>query len=102
MGKNSTRESLAREMTNVVVHEILTVHTNRPEAVPSVKSEAIEYRSNAEKILKKFNWNADDKSYIKNKALKMIKEKMASKYPDVKYSEQEAINRLKKIIEEIM
>ncbi len=102
MGKNRTREFLIREAVNIVVHEILTKHTNRPESVHFLKSEAIEYRNKAEKISKTYNWNADDKEYIEKKALELIKEKLATKYPDVKYLEQEAISKLSEIIKDIM
>ncbi len=98
MGKNRTRESLIRELVNVVVHEILAKHTNKSESVHFLESEAIEYRDNAEKISKAYHWNAEDKEYVKNKTLELIKEKLAVKYPDVSYSEQEAIDKLSEII----
>jgi len=102
MGKNRIRESLIREVANVVVHEILIKHTNRPESVHSVESEAIEYRSNAEKISETYNWNAENKNYIKDKALKMIKAKLVTKYSDIEYSEQKVINKLNEIIDDII
>ena len=102
MGKNRIRESLIRKIVNSVVHEILTKHTNRSESVHFLESETIEYRNNAKKILETYNWNAEDKDYIKKKALKLIKEKLASKYSDVKYLEQEAIIKLSKIIKNII
>lgn len=102
MGKNRTRESLIRELVNIVVHEILTKYTNRPESVHFLQSETIEYRTKAEKTSETYNWNADDKEHIEKKALELIKEKLAIKYPDVIYSEQEAINKLSEIIKDIM
>lgn len=102
MGKNRTRESLIREVVNLVVHEILAKHTNRPESVHFLGSETIEYRSNAKKISETYNWNAGDKEYIDKKALELIKEKLATKYPDVRYLEQEAIGKLSEIIKNIM
>lgn len=102
MGKNRTRESLIREVVNMVVHEILAKHTNRSESVHFLESEIIEYRNNAKKISETYNWNADDKEYIEKKALKIIKEKLAAKYSDVEYSEQEAIRKLKEMIKNIM
>ncbi len=102
MGKNRTRESLIREIVNIIVHEIVTKHTNRPESVHFLESETIEYRNKAEKISKTYNWNSDDKEHIEKKALELIKEKLAAKYPDVSYSEQEAISNLRKIIKDIM
>ena len=101
MGKSRTRESLIREVVNIIVHEILTKHTNRPESVHFLESETIEYKNKAEKISETYNWNADDKEYVEKKALELIKEKLAAKYPDVKYLKQEAINKLSRIIKEI-
>ena len=101
MGKNRTRESLIREITNLIVHEILRKNTNRPESKRFLESEAIEYRGRVEKTLDKYNWNNEDKEYIKEKSLKFIKEKLAVKYPDVKYSEQEAVEKLRKMISSI-
>ncbi len=102
MGKNRTRESLIREVANIVVHEIITKHTNKPESVHFLESETIEYRHRAQKTSKTYNWNADDKEYIEKKALKLTKEKLAVKYPDVKYLEQEAISMLNEIIKNII
>ena len=102
MGKNRIRESLIREIANIIVHEIVAKHTNRPESVPFLESETIEYRSNAEKTLKKYNWNTDDKEYIEKKALKMIKEKLAVKYSDVIYSKQEVISKLREMAKDVV
>ncbi len=101
MGKNRTRESLIREITNIVVHEILAKHTNRTESAHFLESETIEYRSRAEKTSEKCNWNIDDKEYIEEKSLKLIKEKLAAKYSDVEYSEQEVIKKLKEMIKNL-
>ena len=102
MGKNRTRESLIREITNIIVHEIVAKHTNKPESVHFLESEIIEYRGRAEKTSKKYNWNADDEEYIEKRALKIIKEKLATKYPDVKYLEKEAISKLREMIKEMI
>lgn len=102
MGKNRTRESLIREIANTIIHKILTKYTNRSESVNFLNSETIEYRNNAKKISKIYNWNSEDKNYIERKALELIKIKLSNKYPDVKYSEQEAIDYLKEIINEII
>ena len=102
MGKNRTRESLIRELVNIVVHEIVKKHTNRFESVHFLESETIEYRNKAEKISETYNWNADDKEHIEKKALELIKEKLAAKYSDVRYSEQEAASKLNEIIKDIM
>ena len=102
MGKNRIRESLTREIANLVVHEILAKHTNRSESIHFLSSEKIEYRNKAEKISKTSNWNASDKEYVEKKALKLIKEKLTTKYSDVIYPEEEAVNKLNKILKEII
>lgn len=101
MGKNRIRESLIREIANIIVHEIVVEHTNKPESVHFLESEIIEYRSQAEKTSKEHNWNVEDKEYIEEKALKIIKEKLAVKYSDVRYSEQEVIKKLKEMIKQV-
>ncbi|MFH1365367.1 MAG: hypothetical protein ABIH28_02175 [archaeon] len=101
MGKNRNRESLIREVVNIVVHKILAKHTNRPESVHFLGSEIIEYKNKAEKISETSNWNAEDKEYIEKEALELIKEKLSTKYSDVKYSREEAKNILSEIIKEI-
>jgi hypothetical protein len=102
MGKNSDRESLIREITNLVVHEIVTRYTNKPESRHYVDSEIINYRGNAEKKSKTHNWNDFDKESVKEKALKDINKKLAVKYSDIIYPEEEALTKLNKVIEEIM
>jgi len=99
MGKNRIRESLIREITNIIVHEIILKHTNRPESVHFLESEIIEYRSMAEKTSEKYNWNAEEKKDIERKALEMIKKKLVVKYSDVKYSEKEVIGELGKMMD---
>ena len=101
MGKNRNRESRIRELVNITVHKILAKYTNRPESAHFLGSETIEYRNKAEKISETSNWNAEDKAYIEKKALELIKEKLSTKYSDVKYLEKEASNILSEIIKEI-
>jgi len=102
MGKNNTRESLTREIASVVLHHIVREHTNRPESVHFLESETIEYRNKAEKMSQIYNWNSEDRVYVEKKALKLIIEKLANKYPDIKYKEQEAVDKISKIIKDIM
>ena len=102
MSKNRTKESLIREISNIVVHEIVAKHTNKPESMHYLKSEIIEYRNRVEKTVEMYNWNSTDLAHIEKKSLILIKDKLANKYSDVKYSEEEAITKLKKIIEEIL
>lgn len=102
MGKNRDLESLIKLIVNIVVHEIVIRHTNRPESKHFLDSEIIEYRSQTEKTAKSHNWNNEDKKYVEEKALEKIKEKLGFKYPDINYSEQEAIKKLKEMINDLM
>ena len=102
MGKNRIRESLIREIVNIIVHEILVKHMNRAESVHFLELETIEYKHKAEDISERHNWNAEDKENIEKKALELIKEKLAVKYPDARYLEQEVISKLREIIKDII
>jgi len=102
MGKNRDRESLIRLLVNTIVHEIVMNNTNRPESAHFLNSEIIEYRSQTEKAAEKYNWNNEDKQLLEEKSLKGIKEKLAAKYPDVKYSKEEIIKKLKHLIKDIL
>lgn len=102
MGKDRVKESLIREIANLVVHEIVAKHTNRPESSHFLNSEVIEYRNRAEKTAEEYNWNEEDRNNIEKKALQMIKEKLAAKYSDVKYSEQEIIKKLNDMIKNMI
>ena len=94
MGKNRDRESLITLIVNTVVHEIVVKHTNKPESKNFLTSEVVEYRSKSEKVAKQHNWNDQDKKDIRSKALKKIKERLASKYPDVQFTEKEVSDAL--------
>jgi len=61
---------------NIAVHEMVAKHANRPDASHFLRSEIVEYRAQEEKL--------------------------SLKYADVLFSEQEAIKKLKEIIEETM
>ena len=102
MGKNRDRESLIRFIVITIVHEIVLANTNRQESEHFLNSEVIEYRSQTEKSADNYNWNNEDRKYIEEKALKMIKERLAVKYSDVSYSEQELKSLLNEFIEEML
>lgn len=102
MGKNRDRESLIRVISNVLVHEIIARHTNKPESASFTESEIIEYRSLAEKTAEGYNWNEEDKKHAEEKALKFAKDKLAVKYSDISYSENELRAGLKELIKEMM
>ncbi len=101
MGKNRNREALIRTIINTIVHEILAEHTNKPESGHFLKSEVIEYRSQAKKKTEKHNWNNEDIAYIKENALKRIKERLDNKYSDIEYSETEAKEKLENFLNKI-
>ena len=102
MGKNRDRESLIRNIVNVVVHMMVIENTNKPESKNHLDSEIIEYRSNVEKTLGTHNWNNEDKKYVEEKSLKLIKNKLENKYSDVRYKEDKLIDRLKEMLSEMM
>jgi hypothetical protein len=102
MGKNRDIESLVRLIVNTIVHEIIVKHTNKPESKHFLGSEIAEYRSQTEKMAEQYNWNNQDKEHIKEKALKKIKEKLASKYPDISFSAKEAEKLLDKEINDLL
>jgi hypothetical protein len=102
MGKNRDTESLVRLMTNTIVHEIIIKHTNKPESKPFLGSEIAEYRSQTEKMAEQHNWNDKDKEKIREKAIKNIKQKLASKYPDISYSIKEAEKLVDEEIKELL
>jgi hypothetical protein len=90
MGKNRDRESLIRKIVNTIVHEIVVRHTTRPESKDFLESEIIEYRGQVEKTSEKHSWNDTDMEYVKEKSLKKIKDKLKTKYSDIKYDIKEA------------
>lgn len=102
MGKNRIRDSLIRGIANVVVHEIVARHTNRPESAHFLRSEVIEYKNQAGDISGSYNWNNEDKKIISDKALERIKDILSDKYQDVNYSEKEIINKLEEVIGELI
>ena len=57
MGKNRVRKSLIRGIVNIIVHEVLAKHTNKPESTHFLSSEVIAYRGQTRKIANEFNWN---------------------------------------------
>jgi hypothetical protein len=86
MGKNSAIKTLGKRIGNIVLHNLLVKHTNRPESRGYLQSEAIEYRNAAIKDAKKYNWNHDDKRELKIAAINFIEQKKAKKYVDVNFS----------------
>lgn len=98
MGKHSDREELIQLLVATVVHKLVARHTNRPESLPFLQSEAVEYFGQAREISSEHTWNYADKNYIKEKTLRQTLNKMESKYSDIFFSEHEA----REILEEIV
>ena len=101
MGKNRDREALISLIISTVVHELLAQHTNRPASEHFLQSEVAEYFDQAKEIASEHTWNDSDKAYIKEKALKKIKNRMEFKYSDINFSEKEALSFLDKVIAEL-
>ncbi len=102
MGKNRVRESLIKQIANTVVHEVLRLNTRKKESGKFIESEIIEYRGQSGKAYLEYNWNKEDLIYIKAKALKKIKEKLDSKYPDISYKAEDAERFLKEEINDLI
>jgi len=90
MGKNSVIKTLGKRIGNVILHNLLVKHTNRPESAGHLQSEEVAYRDAAVKEAKKYNWNNEDKKAIKLIAIEFIKNKKDKKYFDVAFSMKEA------------
>ena len=102
MGKDRDIKTLIRLLANTVVHQIVAEHTNKPESKHFLSSEVIEYSNQTNNMAQEHNWNEEDKKYIEEKALKMIKDKLSFKYTDINYQEHEAIKKLKEIINNLL
>ena len=89
MGKNKAIKILAKQIANKVIHQILAMHTNRPESIHFLKAEEDNYRVISMKKIMEFNWNEYDKKEIKLEALRMIKKMFDLKYPDVNFNKNE-------------
>lgn len=102
MGKTRNRESLIRMIANTIVHRIVVRHTRRPESSHFLDAEIIEYHHQAQKAVREHHWNSEDKFVIEEKALRKIQEKLAGKYSDVEYTEQEVAQALKEFMQEVV
>ena len=93
MGKNNVLNSLSSLLANTIVHKILIGKTSKPESTSHLEFEEIEYRSQAIKKSRLYNWNDKDVSILKGEITKKIENKFKNKYIDVKVSE-DMIRRL--------
>lgn len=89
MGKNSVIDEMGNLIGNTVVHRILAEKTNRPESLNFLGAEEVEYRAQARRKSKEYNWNESDILQIKEKALKKIRSKFEGRYTDVSVSKEE-------------
>lgn len=100
MGKNRVIKSMGKIIGNITVHKIVAKYTNIPDSPGHLSSEVVEYRDNALKISKEFNWNSQDKEEIKSEAIRNFQNKMKVKYSDVNFPEEEAEKLLEETIKE--
>ena len=89
MGKKRIIKILGNIIGNVVVHKILVRYTNKPESVPHLTEEIGTYQDNALEMAQEFNWDYEDKSKLKQEALKNFNKRI-KKYQDVKFPSSEA------------
>ena len=94
MGKNSDIISISNSLSVTILHEILIEHTNRQESVPYLTKEVIEYQGQSIKKINKVNLNDTDKKRIKEKVVRNIKNRLNSKYSDIKVSQKEINNKV--------
>ena len=90
MGKNRDIASLIRVIANVVVHEIVAEHTNKPESAHSLNSEVIEYRSKAERASEEYQKH--DEAFV----LWMLKEQLI-KFLDITGTTKTGIMQKRKL-----
>ena len=83
MGKNSNIESVSNSISNTLLHEILIAYSNKPESLPHLTNEEIEYRGQSMKKASKVNFNNDAKKIVRNKVIKKIINRLKTKYSDV-------------------
>lgn len=102
MGKNKVIESLGNLIGNTIVHQILIRKTVKPESVKHLETEEIEYRSQASKKIKLYNWNEEDIGLLKEEVKKKIENKFKNKYIDVSISEENLDELIDKEIEQIL
>jgi hypothetical protein len=102
MGKNSIIESLSSLLANTIVHKILISKTSKPESLHHLESEEIEYRSQALKKSRLYNWNSDDLELIKEQIKNKIDNKFKSKYTDIQVSKEEIKDLIDKELDQLL
>jgi len=98
MGKNSDIESISNSLSKTILHELVIEYGNRPESIPRLKKEAVEYGGQSIKKISKINLNDRDKKVIRDKVIRKIENDLKRKYNDIKVP-KEAIS--KKVDEEL-
>ncbi len=89
MGKNRVLESWSTLIANTIVHKILVGKTSKPESAGHLEAEEIEYRSQAIRKSKVYNWNDEDIKLLKEEIENKIRNKFKHKYADVEISKEE-------------
>ncbi len=102
MGKSRTIKILGNTLGNLVLHKILALHTNKPESAHHLNSEIEAYRDNALEIVREFNWSNSDIEEIRFETLANFRLDIHKKYPDVKFTMEEAERLVEETIEEIL
>ncbi len=101
MGKRSVIKSLGRCIGNVALHKLLLAHTNRPESKNYLRSEVLEYGTDAFEKAQIFNWNERDKEEIKRLALERVT-RLLENYPDIEPADGEVEKLVTETIEDVM
>lgn len=102
MGKNKVIESLGNLIGNTIVHKVLIRKTSKPESVEHLEAEEIEYRSQAAKKIKSYNWNESDIKLLKEEIKKKFENKFNSKYNDIDISKENVNELIDEEIEQIL
>ena len=102
MGKNRIIQSLGKRIGNIALHKVLKKNTNKPESIPRLEKEIIEYRLNALEDFSSYNWNENDKAIIRTRAIDRAVFLFDNYYPDVKYLKDEIIHAVNEAIKELI
>ncbi len=88
MGKNSDIRSISNILGKTILHGIVSEYTNRPESTSHLKSEFYEYCGQSIKKIDKRKLNDEGRMKIRKLVITIIKNKLKTKYSDVKVSEK--------------
>ena len=94
MGKNRDIKAIANSLAITILHELLFLHTNRPETKNHLENEFIEYRGQSIKKIENIKVSEKDKEIIKKKIIDKINNKLNKKYSDIKISQKEILEKV--------